>query len=289
MCVGTKLLDPVVLHALEVTLPRLVVLREIRERDHLSVEPQTRGHRLQHRGIQNVDEAELARQVPHELLVAQALQLDVAEVIHGREGFRRLHEVSRGEGVRRLCEPEAVVHLVTLCSDEARHGCDGGPGHGLRQRQALGVLQPIVDLHADDLDGRGAVAPRRLAPRHATLPIVHDHLVHLVRVICLDIFGHAKLALEVRVHTVVCLLRVDSHHGLLRVVDVIDEELAIPRGPGARAPFKHDVSGHVGLGILLDELPELLGVPCFDPLLHDVHLEAVAVLELELDAQDDAV
>mmetsp|Transcript_117243 Transcript_117243/g.328129 ORF Transcript_117243/g.328129 Transcript_117243/m.328129 type:complete len:173 (+) Transcript_117243:602-1120(+) len=73
------------LHGLEVPLPRLVVLGQVREGDHLRVEPEPRLHRLQHRRVRDADEAVLPGQIPHELAAADARALHLPELVHRRE------------------------------------------------------------------------------------------------------------------------------------------------------------------------------------------------------------
>ena len=74
-----------VLHNFEVALPRLLVPGQVGEGDHLGVEQQAGLYGLQHRRVLHADEAELAQQVPHEVLTATTRKLDVAEVVHGCE------------------------------------------------------------------------------------------------------------------------------------------------------------------------------------------------------------
>mmetsp|Transcript_109371 Transcript_109371/g.282749 ORF Transcript_109371/g.282749 Transcript_109371/m.282749 type:complete len:203 (+) Transcript_109371:234-842(+) len=93
-----KLIDPIVFDNLEVFLPRLIVLGEVGERDHLSIEPQAWLHRLKHRGVLNVDEAKLTWQVPHEVLVVGAVQLHPTQEVHRLEPFGRVYKVGRCQG-----------------------------------------------------------------------------------------------------------------------------------------------------------------------------------------------
>mmetsp|Transcript_32224 Transcript_32224/g.74811 ORF Transcript_32224/g.74811 Transcript_32224/m.74811 type:complete len:242 (+) Transcript_32224:609-1334(+) len=233
------------LHGLEVPLPRLVVLGQVREGDHLRVEPEPRLHRLQHRRVRDADEAVLPGQVPHKVPAADARALDLPELVHGREGLRRVHKVRRGEGRRRPRQEEAVVDAPALLPHQPRDVCDRRHRHAPGQGQRLQATEHVVHVDARDLDGWRTVAPGRLAPSHPPVPIVHDALLHDAAVALLHRLGDAQLAVEARVHAAVGLLRIHRHRGPVPIADPVHEKLAVPGGAAAVAALGDDVARQV--------------------------------------------
>mmetsp|Transcript_73952 Transcript_73952/g.212044 ORF Transcript_73952/g.212044 Transcript_73952/m.212044 type:complete len:293 (+) Transcript_73952:318-1196(+) len=172
-----QLADPVVLDLLEVPLPSLVVDRQIREGDHLGVEPQTGLHGLKHRRVRDVDEAELARQVPDKVLALRARQLHLAKVVHRLETVLGLHKVCRSKGRRSVRQEEAIVHPFAHALDEARNLLDGRLGQEACNGQLFGGVQDVINIDARDLDGGRTVAAGGLAPGHHATAVLRDALV----------------------------------------------------------------------------------------------------------------
>mmetsp|Transcript_41524 Transcript_41524/g.131427 ORF Transcript_41524/g.131427 Transcript_41524/m.131427 type:complete len:333 (-) Transcript_41524:1058-2056(-) len=284
-----QLLDPEVLDLLEIPLPGLVGGRQIREGDHLRVEPEARCDRLQHGRVLHIDEAELTWQVPDEILTPLALQLDLSQIIHRRKSFVGRHEVRRRQSRRGLRQEEAVVDPVGQLPSQPRD-----VRHRLMRHDVRHLLRPqgpdhVVDVNAHDLDRWGTVAARRHAVRHQA-PVVRDGRVLESGIGLVDVVGDAQLAAEVRVHTGVGFLRVDGDDGRVAAVDEVREVLAVPSLARALAALGgQELGSDVGLGVLLDELPELVRVPRGQLRLDGVHLQLLSLFQLHLHAQHDAV
>mmetsp|Transcript_41532 Transcript_41532/g.131457 ORF Transcript_41532/g.131457 Transcript_41532/m.131457 type:complete len:312 (-) Transcript_41532:1065-2000(-) len=266
-----QLLDPEVLDLLEIPLPGLVGGRQIREGDHLRVEPEARCDRLQHGRVLHIDEAELTWQVPDEILTPLALQLDLSQIIHRRKSLVGRHEVRRRQSRRGLRQEEAVVDLVAQRPGQARDAGHRRIGHDMRHRtlKSLHAFQDVVDAHAHDLDGGRAVAAGRLAPRHLAVPAIGHPTILNRGILLVNVFRDAQLATEVLVHAAVGLLSVHRDFRCLSAVDEVREELAVPGLASACTAIRgQDLRRHVGFRILLDELPKLLGAPTVELPVH---------------------
>mmetsp|Transcript_107942 Transcript_107942/g.302344 ORF Transcript_107942/g.302344 Transcript_107942/m.302344 type:complete len:731 (-) Transcript_107942:234-2426(-) len=288
MGLGPQLVHEVVFHLLEGPLPGLVVFCQVLEGEHLHSDPPAGLHRLQDSHVPNVDEAELPRQVPDEFLAPEALELHLLQLVHRREDILWGHEVRRGDGGGRLRLPEAVVDLVALALHKPRDVPHHRHGELLRQAQRAQAPQQVVHVDARHLDGRGPLPAGRLAPRHAPVPVVLDALRQELVVAAVHARGDAELALEGDVDAAVGLLHVPHHRRQVLVVEEVEEKLPAEGLPRAVAPHLPDLGGEVGLRVALDEAPELLLAPRRHLLRYGVHLELDPVLELELDAQNDA-
>mmetsp|Transcript_79708 Transcript_79708/g.257801 ORF Transcript_79708/g.257801 Transcript_79708/m.257801 type:complete len:247 (-) Transcript_79708:637-1377(-) len=229
---GSELVDPIPLDLRKGFLPGLVCLRQVCKGDHLRVEPQPRRGRLQHCRVRDVDEAEFARQVPHEVRRPfQAFQLNSPQKVHGLESLLGRKEEGRGQSSRGASQEEAIVHLGFLTADEVGDALDRlerqEPG---KVKESEG-LQQVVHVDAKDLYRRRTVAAGDHVVGLAAVPAVVDHRCQERLVVRLNILRAPHVA-SVGIDAAVCLLGVHGDPWLIATVDEVDEVLSVPSSAG---------------------------------------------------------